>query len=290
MRSSAWPTRARRRGARRSRRRSAPARSVAMRGGTTSRPASASSRSYSPSPCSAAARGVARSASARGRWPMNVLELRDLCVTYRSDRGHVPTVRGVDLSIAPGETVGLAGESGCGKSTIAATVLRLLPGDALVEGEVLLNGEDVYAMKPGRLRAVRWTAAAIVFQGALHSLNPVRRVGEQIQEAMLIHTDRGATGKQAITDRVLELLERVGLRADLARSYPHQDVGRSTPACAHRPRAGVRTRPVDRRRADRCARRDGAGPGVGTAGRVPARSRAGAVVHHPRPLGAQQHV
>ena len=156
---------------------------------------------------------------------MNVLELHDLRVTYRSERGDVPAVRGVELSIAPGETVGLAGESGCGKSTIAATVLRLLPRDALVDGKVLLNGEDVYAMKPGRLRAVRWTAAAIVFQGALHSLNPVRRVGEQIQEAMLIHTDRGATGKQAITDRVLELLERVGLRADLARSYPHQMSG-----------------------------------------------------------------
>src|SRR5690606_36363095 len=110
--------------------------------------------------------------------PVNaLLEIRDLRITYRSERGDVPAVRGVDLSIAPGETIGLAGESGCGKSTIAGAVLRLLPRGTRIEGQVLLDGEDVYAMKPGRLRAVRWTSAAIVFQGALHSLNPVQRVG-----------------------------------------------------------------------------------------------------------------
>jgi ABC-type glutathione transport system ATPase component len=116
---------------------------------------------------------------------MSLLELRDLRITYRSEHREVPAVRGVDLVVAPGETVGLAGESGCGKSTVAAAVLRLLPRDTLVEGEILLRGESVTAMKPGRLRAVRWTTAAIVFQGALHSLNPVRRVGDQIAEAIL---------------------------------------------------------------------------------------------------------
>ena len=76
-----------------------------------------------------------------------------------------------------GETLGLAGESGCGKSTLAGALLRLLPRGTEVTGEVLLDGEDVLTMKPGRLRAVRWTEIAIVFQGALHSLNPVQRVG-----------------------------------------------------------------------------------------------------------------
>jgi peptide/nickel transport system ATP-binding protein len=153
---------------------------------------------------------------------MSLLELRNLRVTYRSERGDVPAVRGVDLTIERGQTVGLAGESGCGKSTIAGAVLRLLPKDTLVEGSVLLDGEDVYAMKPGQLRAVRWSGAAIVFQGALHSLNPVRRIGGQIEEALLLHAvDLGLDRGQA-RRRVGELLERVGLRADRARSYPHQ--------------------------------------------------------------------
>ena len=84
---------------------------------------------------------------------MSVLELQDLCVTYRTDGGPVPAVRGVNLTLDTGDTVGLAGESGCGKSTIAGAVLRLLPKGTEVTGKVLLDGEDVYAMKPGRLRA-----------------------------------------------------------------------------------------------------------------------------------------
>ncbi len=166
---------------------------------------------------------------------MSVLELRDLTVTYRSTpargaagaggRGAaVPAVRGVDLVIERGDTVGLAGESGCGKSTIAAAVLRLLPAGAQVGGQVLFDGEDVYAMKPGRLRAVRWTSAAIVFQGALHSLNPVQRVGDQIAEVITLHTQQHERGT-AVRQRVGELLERVGLPATRARHYPHQLYG-----------------------------------------------------------------
>jgi peptide/nickel transport system ATP-binding protein len=150
---------------------------------------------------------------------MSVLELRDLHITYRSERGYVPAVRGVDLEISPGETVGLAGESGCGKSTIAASVLRLLPKSAEVSGKVILDGDDVYAMTPGRLRAVRWTSAAIVFQGALHSLNPVRRVGDQIEEAIHLHAGHADRTARRRTD---ELLERVGIPAQRGRSYPHQ--------------------------------------------------------------------
>ena len=94
----------------------------------------------------------------------------------------MPAVRGVSLSVAAGEVVGVAGESGCGKSTLAATILRLQPPSARVTGRVLFEGEDVQTMKWGALRALRWAGASMVFQGALHSLNPVQRVGAQISE------------------------------------------------------------------------------------------------------------
>ena len=146
-----------------------------------------------------------------------LLSVRDLHVTYRSDAGPVPAVRGVSFDLAPGETLGLAGESGCGKSTIAGALLRVLPPGTQVAGEVLLDGENVLEMKPGRLRAVRWTEMSIVFQGALHALNPVQRVGDQIAEAIEIH--RSAPKAQP---RVAELLEIVGIPARRSRDYPHQ--------------------------------------------------------------------
>ena len=151
---------------------------------------------------------------------MSLLEVRDLHVTYAaSSPAPIPAVRGVDLALDVGETLGIAGESGCGKSTMASALLRLLPRGTEVTGEVLLDGEDVLDMKPGRLRAVRWTELAIVFQGALHTLNPVRRVGDQIAEAIRLH----ASGNGASpSKRVSELLELVGLPARRASAYPHQ--------------------------------------------------------------------
>ena len=151
---------------------------------------------------------------------MSLLEVRDLRVTYSSDGpSPVPAVRGVDIELDVGQTLGLAGESGCGKSSLAGALLRLLPKGTEVTGDVLLDGEDVLAMKPGRLRAVRWTELAIVFQGALHTLNPVQRVGDQIAEALRLHAK---DGDESVSKRVGELLELVGLPARRARAYPHQ--------------------------------------------------------------------
>jgi peptide/nickel transport system ATP-binding protein len=151
---------------------------------------------------------------------MTLLTARDLRVEYGTQAGPVPAVRGVDLELEAGETLGLAGESGCGKSTIAHALLRLLPTGTKVSGEVLLEGEDVLTMSFGRLRAVRWDEAAIVFQGAMHSLNPVRRVGDQIAEAIRIH-DPGATEADAAR-RVGSLVERVGLPGRRRNDYPHE--------------------------------------------------------------------
>jgi peptide/nickel transport system ATP-binding protein len=151
---------------------------------------------------------------------MSLLQVRDLHVTYAAESpAPIPAVRGVDLELDTGETLGIAGESGCGKSSMASALLRLLPKGAEVTGEVLLDGENVFEMKPGRLRAVRWTELAIVFQGALHSLNPVHRVGDQIAEAIRLHSTGEGGG---VSKRVGELMELVGLPARRASAYPHQ--------------------------------------------------------------------
>jgi oligopeptide/dipeptide ABC transporter ATP-binding protein len=150
---------------------------------------------------------------------MTLLEWRDVTVDYVVGSEPVPAVRGVTLSVDRGEVLGIAGESGCGKSTLTATVLRLLPDNARVGGEVMLDGEDVLAMKWGRLRAVRWSEAAIVFQGALHSLNPVQSIGKQLAEPIRLHR---SVPDSEVDSRVGELLQQVGLPASRASAYPHQ--------------------------------------------------------------------
>jgi peptide/nickel transport system ATP-binding protein len=150
----------------------------------------------------------------------HLLEISDLTVAYRTSEGPLPAVRGIALTVRTGEVVGVAGESGCGKSTLASTVLRLQPKDAVVGGEVRVSGADVLTMAWGDLRAVRWGEASIVFQGALHSLNPVHRVGDQIAEPITVHEP--GLSQDKTTARVEELLEQVGLPASRRRAYPHQ--------------------------------------------------------------------
>jgi peptide/nickel transport system ATP-binding protein len=151
---------------------------------------------------------------------MSLLRVEDLSVTYRTAEGDVPAVRGVSLEVEAGTSLGVAGESGSGKSTLAATALRLTPKTAAVTGRVLLDDEDVLGMSFGRLRAVRWSTASIVFQGALHSLNPLQRVGRQVGEPIQLH-DRTVT-RRGVDRRVGGLLSDVGLPPRLAQSYPHQ--------------------------------------------------------------------
>src|SRR4029079_16072589 len=139
--------------------------------------------------------------------PMSLLEIDDLRVTYQTKGGPVPAVRGVTVAVERGQVMGLAGESGCGKAKIATAILRLLPASTKVEGRVVLDGEDILALSPGRLRAVRWAGASIVFQGAQHALTPVQRVSDQIAEAIIVH---GQASEKAAKVRVGALFEQVG--------------------------------------------------------------------------------
>jgi peptide/nickel transport system ATP-binding protein len=153
---------------------------------------------------------------------MNVLEVRDLAIDYAISAGSVPAVRGVSFDIAAGEVLGLAGESGCGKSTIGLGLLRLLPKGTQIRGRVTLDGRDVLAMTPNELGAVRWREGSIVFQGAQHALDPVIRVGDQIVEAIVTH---GIADRKDAERRTAELLERVGLPSRRAEDFPHEFSG-----------------------------------------------------------------
>ncbi|MGH3356432.1 MAG: ABC transporter ATP-binding protein [Nocardioidaceae bacterium] len=148
-----------------------------------------------------------------------LLEVRDLTVDYRVGGADLPAVRGVTFDLAAGQKLGLAGESGCGKSTVALALLRLLPKSARVHGRVLFDGEDVLTMQWGRLRAVRWAGASIVFQGAMHSLNPVHRIGDQVAEPILVHEQVSPT---EAASRARDLLQQVGLPVSRAQAFPHE--------------------------------------------------------------------
>jgi oligopeptide/dipeptide ABC transporter ATP-binding protein len=147
------------------------------------------------------------------------LEVRDLTVTYQSGGETVRAVRGVNFALQPGQTLGMAGESGCGKTTVALSLLRLLPSTATIGGQILFKGEDVLGLGWQKLRAVRWAEGSVVFQGAMSALNPVRTIGEQICEPILLHEK--VTRREAEA-RTAELLGSVGVPARRAGSYPHE--------------------------------------------------------------------
>lgn len=151
---------------------------------------------------------------------MTLLDVHDLTVTYQGSRGSVPAVRGVNLSLGAGQTLGIAGESGSGKSTVAMALLRLLPRETRIEGQLIFNGEDIQTMKFGRLRAVRWSGMSMIFQGAMHALNPVHQIGQQIAEAIELHHTQASP--QEVKAQVADLLQQVGLPEGRAENYPHE--------------------------------------------------------------------
>lgn len=153
----------------------------------------------------------------RGRW---LLEIRDLCVDYLTSAGTKRAVDTVSFDIDQGEVLGLAGESGSGKSTIAQAILRILrPPGVVASGRVLWNGSDVLGMDAETLRSFRWEQIAMVFQSAMSSLNPVMTIGDQIADTLRAH---GVRDRGLISTRISELLELVGIEQARVSAYPHQ--------------------------------------------------------------------
>jgi oligopeptide/dipeptide ABC transporter ATP-binding protein len=152
-----------------------------------------------------------------------ILRIRDLRVSFRMPSGEFPAVDGVDLELHRGETLCVVGESGCGKSVTALSILRLLPEPpARVQAsEISLEGENLLAMSAEELRDVRGRRISMIFQEPMTSLNPVFSVSNQIEEALKIHTD---LDRRARRERVAELLSLVGIPSprERMRDYPHQ--------------------------------------------------------------------
>jgi peptide/nickel transport system ATP-binding protein len=155
---------------------------------------------------------------------MALLEVRDLKMYYRTLRGHVRAVDSVSFDIERGKALGIAGESGCGKSSMATAVLRLLPTNGEYHGgTIMMDGEDILHMPEEAFRQnVRWSKISMVFQGAMNALNPVHRVGEQIVEAILQHEEMS---REKAVERAESLLDLVGINPKRFGEYPHEFSG-----------------------------------------------------------------
>lgn len=155
---------------------------------------------------------------------MPVLSVEGLRMYYTTTQGDVKAVDGIDFQLDRQEVLGIVGESGCGKSSLAITLLKLLPTNSkILEGKVLLDGEDLVHMKDSEVRRrVRWTKISMVPQGAMNALNPVFRVGDQITESMTVH---GSVSKSEAKTRTNELLKLVGVDPARSRHYPHEFSG-----------------------------------------------------------------
>lgn len=151
-----------------------------------------------------------------------LLTINDLHVSFFSDEGEVRAVRGVDLTIETGQTVALVGESGCGKSTVALAIMRLIdPPGRIVQGRIFFQGQDLATLSEPELRAVRGKRIGMIFQEPMTSLNPVFTIGDQIGEVLHVH--QGLSPRAARTE-VIRLLETVRMPSPVQRidQYPHE--------------------------------------------------------------------
>lgn len=149
-----------------------------------------------------------------------ILKLDSVSVAYLTRSGPAVAVDSASLTLRAGGSLGIVGESGCGKTTLGLALLRLLPDGARVSGRVELSGQDLYSLTEQDLHRVRWSRISHVPQNPMAAFNPLIRVGKQIAAAILLH-DRSAS-KQSALERAADLLTRVGISADRMSAYPHE--------------------------------------------------------------------
>jgi peptide/nickel transport system ATP-binding protein len=155
---------------------------------------------------------------------MPLLEIKHLKTYFKIMRGYVKAVDDISFDIEKGEAIGLAGESGCGKTTTALSILRILPSNGeIVGGEIRFAGDDITKLSEDKFRKdVRWKGISIVFQGAMNAFNPVIKVGDQLVEAITLHED---LKKGEAVARARKLLELVGIEPGRLSNYPHEFSG-----------------------------------------------------------------
>lgn len=154
---------------------------------------------------------------------MTILDIKDLCITYRTLSGNVKAVDHVTFFLREGESLGLVGESGCGKTTVGKAILRLLSRNATIDkGQILFKGRDLLNIGQTELREVRGKEIAIIPQSAMNALDPVYRIRDLIIEAMLAHKE---VSHEASTKRIIELFSSFGLEDDRIYNYPHMFSG-----------------------------------------------------------------
>jgi len=157
--------------------------------------------------------------------PEHLLKINNLYTSFFTDAGEVKAVRGVSFSLEKGKTIGLVGESGCGKSVTALSILRLIPFPGrIVEGKVIYNGKDLISLSEYEMQKIRGADIAMIFQEPMTSLNPVLTIGNQISEAISLHQN---LNKRDVIDKTVEMLKLVGIPSPEKRikDYPHQMSG-----------------------------------------------------------------
>ena len=154
----------------------------------------------------------------------DILKIEDLVIQYDTDSGCVHALNGLSLTLREGETLGLVGETGAGKTTLARSIMGLIqcPPGKIVSGKILYRGEDLLAMKEKHRQSIRGKEISMIFQDPMTSLNPVTTVGDQIAEAVMAHEK---IGKKKAWEKALEMLETVGISRERANDYPHQFSG-----------------------------------------------------------------
>lgn len=153
---------------------------------------------------------------------MTLIELDRLRVSFRTGRGDLHAIDGISCSVGEGQSLGIVGESGCGKTTVARAILRVLPKNATNSGRILFRGDDLLSLSIDEMRKTRWRGIALITQSAMNALDPVYRVGAQIVEAIRTHERCSAA---AGWQRAEQLFESVGLKAEWVKRYPHEFSG-----------------------------------------------------------------